>query len=111
MFFDFFTASPYFFAEPGGRAELPDFIPDGGVVFREEGFECGVFALPIFDVIFIGSEVEDVLCFGVIGVEVGLFDRPAAVGDPVAFLEVHRVESGAEACPVVAGAAEVMQAG
>ena len=107
----FFYGVAIFCSEAGGRAELPDLVPDGGVIFRQEGLECGIFPLPVFYVILIGTEVEDFLGLGVIGVEVGFFNRPAAMGDPVSFFEVHGVECGAEAGPVVAGAAEVMQAG
>jgi hypothetical protein len=90
---------------------LPDLIPDDGIICWKEGLEGRVLLLPVGDVVLIGSEVENLLRFGIERVEVCLFDRPAAVGDPVALLEVHRVEGGAKASRVVAGAAEVMQAG
>jgi hypothetical protein len=55
---------------------LPDLIPDDGIICWKEGLEGRVFLLPVSDVVLVGSEVEDLLRFGIERVEVCLSKPP-----------------------------------
>src|SRR6185437_16207367 len=94
--------------EPRRRAELPDLRPRDFRIEPERD-ECRVPALPPRSRPLVRPELDDATGASIVRRELGTGDRPAAVGHPVANLEVDRVEGRAEAGPMPGRAAEVMQ--
>ena len=93
-------------AELGRRAELPDPAHDLRGIERQHlltGTEPGLGRIVV------GAELAELLRFAVVGLELGLAERPAGERDPRPALEVELVQRPAAPGPMVGRAAEEAQ--
>ena len=97
-------------AEAGGRAEAVDRRLEPLLVERQRlGAPVVELGHRAVDVVIVAGHFQDLVGQLVVALELGLRERPAAVGDPRPVLEIDRVQRPAPAAPGVGAAAQIPQ--